>query len=339
MRELAPSRFYGPKKAIAKPHDRHKGAATEGPRRAPALPDADGSSTKPRAADAPATPHEPPPKGLRDPRRRDAARPEPQVFRTQRAAFDFCDECNGEEGDPLQLPPAERFHTFMMQCATPPPPFDRPGPRPTGGAGALGAAPKQQQRFFLATPYEALWTRMEEMHRARDPLHFYEVIPEGKPCHLYLDCEYDYVCRRCRESPGADVAVGAAAEVGRRTCGCIVAPATERAVPVLVRCLNGVLEEAGLSAVVREEHVLELVSEYPHKFSAHYIVHLPRGLCFASNLHMGRFVQYLVTSMQVSGLNVVLFFTCQSRTLFFYVSHVHFFFALPPPPLRKHRLL
>ncbi len=37
---------------------------------------------------------------------------------------------------------------------------------------------------------------------------------------------------------------------------------------------------------VWEEHVVELLSEYATKFSAHYIVHLPGGACFANNLHM-----------------------------------------------------
>eukprot|EP00667_Euglena_gracilis_P006437 EG_transcript_6492 len=231
-------------------------------------------------------------------------RPDPDegsVFRTLRDAFHHCKAVNGDEEDPtaVQLPPAERLHVFMMQCPSPPAPFKRrdmwagPWTTPFGTVPPpCTDVPPRQSRFFLCTTYHDLWSRVEGMRQAKEPLHFYEVIPEGKPCYLYLDCEYEYLCKLC--GPVA---------AGQRRCACTLWPRPTLIIPTLVRCLNRVLQggqfvDLDVPEMVAE-HVLELLSEYPHKFSAHYLVRFPIAACFANNAHLGRFIDYLIEQMAV----------------------------------------
>lgn len=126
------------------------------------------------------------------------------------------------------------------------------------GAGADG------KRKFVVATYASFWAR----YAALPPLqrHFYEVIPEGAPCHLYFDVEH----KRARNPAlaGQDDAVVAA------LLGVVAA---------------ALLAEFGLR--VDAGDVVDLDASNAAKFSRHLVVHLPGHTAFASNADAGAFVK------------------------------------------------
>jgi hypothetical protein len=117
-------------------------------------------------------------------------------------------------------------------------------------------------RRFVVTSYDELWAR----HFAAEPhtRHWYEVIREGAPCHLYFDCEFV----RCPENAAVD------------------GPAATAALLDLVR--------ARLSGIADVEAAIELDSSTDTKFSRHLIVRLA-GAVFCDNSTVGQFVRALVS--------------------------------------------
>eukprot|EP00053_Salpingoeca_punica_P017408 m.167722 g.167722 ORF g.167722 m.167722 type:complete len:316 (-) comp17200_c1_seq2:60-1007(-) len=122
---------------------------------------------------------------------------------------------------------------------------------------------EQGRRRFLVTDYDTFWRRYSRMPaRLR---HYYEVIPEGQPCHLYFDLEFPRAC-----NPASD---------GEAMVTCFKA--------LLCREVERVfLARCDLSAI------LDLDSSTASKFSRHLIVHLPES-AFRSNQHAGFFAHHL----------------------------------------------
>ena len=116
------------------------------------------------------------------------------------------------------------------------------------------------QRKFLAATYPSFWNHYVQMGDCR---HFYEVITERAPCHLYFDLEY---------SKEANPDKGEGEEM---LC---------TFVHTLIEFIQRTLRVSCSSA-----EVLDLDSSTAAKFSHHLIVHIP-GWAFASNAHVGRFV-------------------------------------------------
>ncbi|KAK9844115.1 hypothetical protein WJX81_004810 [Elliptochloris bilobata] len=163
-------------------------------------------------------------------RRRDAADLLPyQVFARQEAAFCWAD------AHPL----AAELRVFSAERS--------------GGS----------RTFSVATPAE-FWRRYCDVlpqHR-----HFYEIIRQGAPCHLYFDLEFQR-----EHNEGVD---GAALTA------------------MLLRLVaQGLQARFGLA--LAPEWVVELDSSTPAKFSRHLVVRVP-GAAFASNFHVGAFVKSLV---------------------------------------------
>lgn len=158
-----------------------------------------------------------------------------QQFPTQQAAFDFADQND---------PSGEHLRTFSVELAS------------TG-----------TRRFLVTSPVE-FWRRYEAMlpyHR-----HYYEIIRQGWPCHLYLDLEFSIV-----DNPTKD---------GQMAVDAVVSLLREEAQNQL-----GVhLEDSG---------ILELDSSTETKFSRHLIIRLP-GAAFATNIHIGAFIQSLCKRAQ-----------------------------------------
>jgi hypothetical protein len=149
-------------------------------------------------------------------------------FPTQQAAFDFADN---------EDPTGERLRIFSVELAS------------TG------------TRRFLVTSYIEFWKRYQTMlphHR-----HYYEIIRQGWPCHLYLDLEYNV-----EDNPDRD---------GVQT------------VDIVLGMLRQVLQQR-LAVQLEDQGVLELDSSTDTKFSRHLIVRLP-GAAFANNLHAGVLIQ------------------------------------------------
>jgi hypothetical protein len=145
-------------------------------------------------------------------------------FPTQQAAFDFADQ---------EDPTGERLRIFSVELAS------------TG------------TRRFLVTSYTEFWKRYSVMlphHR-----HYYEIIRQGWPCHLYLDLEFNV-----EDNPERD---------------------GQAAVDAVLSMLRQVLQQR-LGVQLNDQGVLELDSSTVTKFSRHLIVRLP-GAAFANNLHAG----------------------------------------------------
>ena len=156
-------------------------------------------------------------------------------FPTQQAAFDFADQND---------PSGEYLRTFSVELAS------------TG------------TRRFLVTSLVEFWRRYEAM--VPHNRHYYEIIRQGWPCHLYLDLEYSIP-----DNPEKD---------------------GQAAVDALLSLLR---EEAHsrLSIHLEDSGILELDSSTDTKFSRHLIIRFP-GAAFATNIHAGAFIQGLCKRAQ-----------------------------------------
>ena len=149
-------------------------------------------------------------------------------FPTQQAAFEFADR---------EDPTGERLRIFSVELAS------------TG------------TRRFLVTSYIEFWKRYQTMlpqHR-----HYYEIIRQGWPCHLYLDLEFNVEHNPEKDGQGA--------------------------VDAVLSMLRHVLQER-LGVKLEDQGIIELDSTTDVKFSRHLIVRLP-GAAFANNIHAGVLIQ------------------------------------------------
>jgi hypothetical protein len=123
-----------------------------------------------------------------------------------------------------------------------------------------------QRRFVVAT-YESFWENYSIM--GAEHRHFYEVIAESAPCHLYFDLEYQN-----EENPSRN-------------------PRDMMALFIFLVCEK--LQEC-FQVQCDPTHILQLDSSTEKKFSMHAIVHIP-GCAFRTNAHAGSFVSYLIASI------------------------------------------
>ncbi|KAK9792264.1 hypothetical protein WJX73_002212 [Symbiochloris irregularis] len=128
-------------------------------------------------------------------------------------------------------------------------------------------------RSFVAAAYPALWQRYKNAQER----HFYEVIQEGHPCHLYFDLEFN---RDCNATVDGDA---------------------------LVACLLTLVAEGfrhNWGVEMQDDDVIELESSTQSKFSRHIIIPL-QGVAFADNSVVGSFVSQLLSKAQSGGLRVL----------------------------------
>ncbi|CAL8469241.1 g8782 [Coccomyxa elongata] len=129
-------------------------------------------------------------------------------------------------------------------------------------------------RRFVAASYDAFWARFAKLPPGGR--HFYEVVREGRPCHMYFDLEYIPAC-----NPLVD---------------------GEIMVTILLNLVRmGLRELWGLQ--LEDEWVWELDSSSPDKWSRHIIVVVP-GRAFPNNLALGAFVNQLLSLPQAAQLRV-----------------------------------
>ncbi|KAL6768087.1 hypothetical protein ACKKBF_B37745 [Auxenochlorella protothecoides x Auxenochlorella symbiontica] len=164
------------------------------------------------------------------------------VFPTQQAAIDCADGLNVQRGSPL-----ERTRVWSME---------------TSGDG---------KRRFLVSTVTNFYRRYSDMlphHR-----HYYEIIREGQPCHIYFDLEFSRALNPDKDGPAA--------------------------IQSLLEALSCLLqEELGMSLDIAD--VVELDSSTPSKFSRHLILRIP-GHAFASNAHVGALVRQLCARARKRG--------------------------------------
>lgn len=164
------------------------------------------------------------------------------VFPTQQAAIDCADGLNVQRGSPL-----ERTRVWSME---------------TSGDG---------KRRFLVSTVTNFYRRYSDMlphHR-----HYYEIIREGQPCHIYFDLEFSRALNPDKDGPAAIQSL-------LEALGCLFQ------------------EELGMSLDVAD--VVELDSSTPSKFSRHLILRIP-GHAFASNAHVGALVRQLCARARERG--------------------------------------
>lgn len=155
-----------------------------------------------------------------------------QEYPTQRAAFDFIDK-----EDPHN---ARSLHVFSRELTS-----------------------DGKRRFIVASPNE-FWRRYKAMPPGSR--HYYEIIRQGRPCHLYFDLEYEL--EENSEKDGAAMVTYIIEEVSKL---------------FLERCAV---------SMDPDRDVLELDSSTPSKFSRHLIIQIP-DMAFATNIHVGAFVNDL----------------------------------------------
>ncbi|CAM8906009.1 unnamed protein product [Rhodiola kirilowii] len=116
------------------------------------------------------------------------------------------------------------------------------------------------QRRFLVSSYKEFWRRYKQIkanHR-----HYYEVIQEGLPCHLYFDLEFNN--KENHDKNGDEM------------------------VDILIKeVLDALLDKYSIQGC--DDWIVELDSSTADKFSRHLIVRVP-GAAFKDNIHAGAFV-------------------------------------------------
>ncbi|CAM6107019.1 unnamed protein product [Calypogeia fissa] len=116
------------------------------------------------------------------------------------------------------------------------------------------------QRRFLATTYEEFWYRYKRM--IADYRHHYEIIQDGKPCHLYFDLEFN---RKINTDADGETMVDL----------------------LLSKVGTTFLDIYGLK--YDPSWTVELDSSTEDKFSRHLVIRVPH-LAFENNSHVGAFV-------------------------------------------------
>ncbi|KAL4448454.1 hypothetical protein ABPG75_005673 [Micractinium tetrahymenae] len=157
---------------------------------------------------------------------------------------------------------AARAAEVWEEFPTQQPAFDRADSEPGLDVFSVEVS-TEGKRKFIATSRELFWKRYRDMlpqHR-----HHYEIIRQGRPCHLYFDLEF-----ATADNPGLD---GEAA--------------TDAVVALVGEQLRG-----SFQLDLQPGWVLELDSSTEAKFSRHLVVRIP-GAAFASSAHAGAFVLQL----------------------------------------------
>lgn len=123
------------------------------------------------------------------------------------------------------------------------------------------------RRFFgFARHPQGLWRFVKDNPEGScEERHVYEVIPEGNPCHLYFDLEFEY-----EKNPQVD--------------GDVMTDAVIQIARVLLS------ERLG----IRIASVIELKNFSLGKFSCHLVIKLQDGNAFASSQDAGRFAQNVI---------------------------------------------
>ena len=127
------------------------------------------------------------------------------------------------------------------------------------------------RRSYMVASKSDFWRRYKQLpptHR-----HYYELIREGRPCHLYFDLEFHR-----QANPDND---------------------GERMVATLRTEVELALKAQFFPDVQGplQWRVVDLDSSTPKKFSRHLIIRLADGSAFADNAHCGHFVHALVSSL------------------------------------------
>ncbi|KAK9811730.1 hypothetical protein WJX72_009209 [[Myrmecia] bisecta] len=129
-------------------------------------------------------------------------------------------------------------------------------------------------RQFVAASHAALWARCNAL--PPQDRHYYEVIKEGSPCHLYFDLEYATACN-------ADVDGDALVE------------------KLLCMVSQRLKQEWGFD--MQPDWVVELDSSSATKFSRHLTIRIP-GHAFPNNHAIGCLVSQLLASSEAMQLMV-----------------------------------
>ncbi|KAG0605264.1 hypothetical protein M758_9G044200 [Ceratodon purpureus] len=116
------------------------------------------------------------------------------------------------------------------------------------------------QRRFLTTTYNEFWRRYNKMRSGWK--HHYEIIRQGRPCHLYFDLEFNTLANA--EANG------------------------EAMVDTLLTITSRTLLDI-FSLHYDPSWTVELDSSTAEKFSRHLVIHIP-GAAFKDNSHAGAFV-------------------------------------------------
>ncbi|CAG9461523.1 unnamed protein product [Pedinophyceae sp. YPF-701] len=103
--------------------------------------------------------------------------------------------------------------------------------------------------------------------------HWYEIIRQGRPCHVYLDLEF---------VPDANPGVDGEALVAR-----------------VISAVRGGLQER-YNIAVPDDAIVELDSSTPAKFSRHLVVRCASA-AFRNNAHVGAFLQWALSAERAQG--------------------------------------
>lgn len=137
-------------------------------------------------------------------------------------------------------------------------------------------------RAYVAATLPAFWSKYRQL--AETDRHHYEILREGRPCHLYLDLEF-----KRKLNPGLD---------------------GDRVVDETVAAVRKVLARrwpenfgggGGGVASLDDADVLELDSSSEEKFSRHVTIRLPGGVAFATNADAGAVVREAVYAAEDGG--------------------------------------
>jgi len=126
-------------------------------------------------------------------------------------------------------------------------------------------------RNFTATSYANVWRAYT--NSSPSELHWYEVVREGRPCHLYFDLEY---ARSSVQNWNLNVDGNAL-------------------VDTLLHHVGVILQRNWGLVLDPQTQVYELDSSTSEKFSRHVIVRIP-GHAFFHNLAMGHFVAQVIAA-------------------------------------------
>ena len=151
--------------------------------------------------------------------------------------------------------PARRQESIVVFCVE----------KPSDRAGLF-------YRNFTATSYAAVWrTYINAQRPGSNTLHWYEVVREGRPCHLYFDLEFG---RSTAQKWNDDVD-------------------GDRMVDALLGHVAVLLARNWGLTLHPVKHVYELESSTDEKFSRHVLIRIP-GYAFLNNLAVGHFVAQVV---------------------------------------------
>ena len=125
------------------------------------------------------------------------------------------------------------------------------------------------KRNFLAAHPENLWSFYK--HLKLPQKHFYEVIPEGRPCKIYFDLEYKIDLNQSVDGENM----------------------LKKFVAFLVEDIKTTFDVA----INARKDVIDLISSTAQKFSHHVIVN-HKKLIFANNYHVGAYVKFLCYKMK-----------------------------------------